>query len=94
MIKKGNTQMSRSRSCSMSYIKYVQKSGLSPNIFFYVCKNIMLISISDVKLQHVILILSLKVFESKIIKKWKLTFSLGPRKLMIMYNFILYACFI
>ena len=29
------------------------KSGLSPAIFVYVCINIMLISISDVKLQHV-----------------------------------------
>ena len=71
--------MSRSRSCSRSYIKYMQKSGLSPAIFVYVCKTIMLISISDVKLQHVMSIPSLKVFEStlggKTIKKLKLTFS-------------------
>ena len=53
MNKKGKAYMSRSRSCSRSYIKYMQKSGLSPAIFVYVCKNIMLISISDVKLQHV-----------------------------------------
>ena len=63
----------------MSYIKYMQKSGLSPAIFVYVYKNIMLVSISDVKLQHVMLIPSLKVFEStpkgKTIKKLKLTFS-------------------
>ena len=52
MIKKGKTQMSRSRSFSRSYIKYMQKSGLSPAIFVYVCKKNMLISISDVKLQH------------------------------------------
>ena len=59
--------------------KYMQKSGLSPAIFVYVCKNIILIGISDVKLQHVISIPSLKVFEStlkgKTIKKLKLTFS-------------------
>ena len=35
------------------FIKYMQKSGLSPAIFVYVSENIMLISISDVKLQHV-----------------------------------------
>ena len=71
--------MSRSRSCSGSYIKYMQKPGLSPTIFGYICKSIMLISISDVKLQHVTLIPSFKVFEStlkgKTIKKLKLTFS-------------------
>ena len=63
----------------MSYIKYMQKFGLSPAIFVYVCKNIKLISISDVKLQRVMLIPLLKVFEStlkgKTIKKLKLTFS-------------------
>ena len=79
MIKKGKTKMSRSRSCSRSYIKYMQKSGLSPSIFVYVFKNSMLISISDVKLQHVMVILSLKIFKStlkgKTIKKLKLTFS-------------------
>ena len=71
--------MSRSRSCSRSYIKYMQKSGLSPAIFVYVCKNIMLISISDVKLPHVMYIPSSKVFEStlkgKTVKKLKLIFS-------------------
>ena len=71
--------MSWSRSRSRSYIKYMRKSGLSPAIFVYVCKHIILISISDVKLQHVIKIPSLKVFEStlkgKTIKKLKLTFS-------------------
>ena len=71
--------MSRSRSYSRSYIKYMQKSGLSPAIFIYVCKNIMLISISGVKLQHVMLIPSSKVFEStlkgKTVKKLKLSFS-------------------
>ena len=59
------------------YLMYAN-SALSP-IFVYVCKNIMLISISDVKLQHVMLIPSLKVFEStmkgKTIKKLKLTFG-------------------
>ena len=64
MIKKGNSKMSRSRSRSRSYIKYMQKSGLPPAIFVNVCKNIMLISISDFKLHHVMLISSLKVFES------------------------------
>ena len=53
MIKKSKTLMLRSRSCSRSYIKYMQKSGLSPAIFVYFCKNIMLIGISDVKLEHV-----------------------------------------
>ena len=45
--------MSRSRSGLRSNIKYMQKSGLSPAIFVYVCRNIMLNSISDVKLQQV-----------------------------------------
>ena len=71
--------MSRSRSCSSSYINYMQKSGLSAAIFVYVCKNIMLISILDVKLQHVMSIPSSKVFEStlkgKAVKKLKLTLS-------------------
>ena len=75
----------------------MKKSGLSHSIFVYVCKNIMLISISDVKLQHVMLIPSLKVFESilkgKTIKKLKLTLSLGPRKLVIMYRFVPKACY-
>ena len=57
----------------------MQKSGLSPAIFVYVCKNIMPISISDVKFQHIMLIPSSKVFEStlkgKTVKKLKLTFS-------------------
>ena len=35
------------------YQIYAKKSALSPAIFVYVCKNIMLISISDVKLKHV-----------------------------------------
>ena len=71
--------MSMSRSCSRSYIKYMQKSGLSPAIFVYVGKNIMLISISDVKLQNVMLIPLSKLFEStlkgKTVKKLKLIFS-------------------
>ena len=53
MIKKGKTLMSRSRSCSRSSIKHMQKSGLSSAIFVHVCKNIMLYSILNVKLQHV-----------------------------------------
>ena len=32
------------------------KSGLSPAIFVYACKSIMLISISDVMLQHVMFV--------------------------------------
>ena len=76
----------------------MQKSGLSPAIFVYFCKNIMLIGISDVKLQHVMEVASLQVFEStlkgKTIKKLKLTFSLGPRKLVIMYRFVPKACYI
>ena len=79
MIKEDKTKMSRSRSCSRSYIKYMQKSGLSPAISVNVCKNIRLISFSDVKLQYVMLIPSFKVFEStlkgKTIKKLKLTCS-------------------
>ena len=74
----------------------MQKSGLSPAIFVYVCRNIMLISISDVKLQRVIKIPSSKVFKStlkgKIVKKLKLK-KLGPRKLVMMYRYVPKACF-
>ena len=41
--------MSWSRSCSRSYIKFIQKSGLSPAIFVYVSKNVMLINIRKYK---------------------------------------------